>query len=161
EVLLQAWTQDRVSFEGAHWNIHNVPVYPKPVQKPYPPLAFAVSSPETIAWTAKHGFAMLSSGLGTPLAQTLKNRDAYVDGLHSSGFDAAQVEELLRLWVVNKHVYVAPTDAEAVADARDPEMWYRDAFTRSLSVEGLDGLHPSVYDGANAMMTRLRSQKFE
>jgi alkanesulfonate monooxygenase SsuD/methylene tetrahydromethanopterin reductase-like flavin-dependent oxidoreductase (luciferase family) len=161
EVLLQAWTQDRVNFEGAHWNIQNVPVYPKPLQKPHPPLAFAVTSPETIAWTAAHGYQMLSSGLGTPLAQTVKNRDAYLQGLRGAGFTPAQVDDLLARWVVTKHVYVAPTDAEAQADAHGPEMWYRDAFIRSLSADGLVGLDPSVYAGVDNMRTRLRSQTWE
>ena len=161
DVLLQAWTQERVDFQGTHWNIHNVPVYPKPLQKPHPPLAFAVTSPETIAWTARHGFGMLSSGLGTPLPQTLKNRDSYLQGLRASQHTESEIKDLLARWVVTKHVYVAPTDAEAVAEARGPEMWYRDAFIRSLSASGLNGLHPSVYEGAEAMISRLRSQSWE
>ena len=161
EVLLQAWTQERVNFQGTHWCIQNVPVYPKPLQKPHPPLAFAVTSPETIAWTAKHGFAMLSSGLGTPLPQTVKNRDAYLDSLRENGYTQSEIAEVLSRWVVTKHVYVAPTDAEARAEARAPEMWYRDAFIRSLSADGLVGLHDSVYQGARTMITRLRSQTWE
>lgn len=161
EVLLQAWTRDRVNFEGEHWNIRNVPVYPKPLQKPHPPLAFAVTSPATIAWTAAHGFGMLSSGLGTPLSQTLKNRDAYVDGLRASRYSESQIQDLLARWVVTKHVYVAPSDVEAIAEARGPEMWYRDAFIRSLGADGLSGLHRSVYESAEAMITRLRSQTWE
>jgi alkanesulfonate monooxygenase SsuD/methylene tetrahydromethanopterin reductase-like flavin-dependent oxidoreductase (luciferase family) len=161
EVLLRAWSQERVNFQGVHWTIRNVPVYPKPLQKPHPPLAFAVTSPETIAWTAKNGFGMLSSGLGTPLLQTLKNRDAYVAGLRSSKYTDSQIDELLGRWVVTKHVYVAPTDAQAIAEAHGPEMWYRDAFIRSLSADGLTGLHPSVHEGANAMISRLRSQTWE
>jgi alkanesulfonate monooxygenase SsuD/methylene tetrahydromethanopterin reductase-like flavin-dependent oxidoreductase (luciferase family) len=161
DVLLQAWTRDRVTYEGKHWCIQNVPVYPKPAQKPHPPLAFAVTSAETIAWTARHGYAMLSSGLGTPLAQITRNRDAYVQGLNDANFSRAQTDELLCKWVVTKHVYVAPTDAEAQAEARDPEMWYRDAFIRSLAADDLVGLHPSVYESANTMISRLRSQGWE
>jgi alkanesulfonate monooxygenase SsuD/methylene tetrahydromethanopterin reductase-like flavin-dependent oxidoreductase (luciferase family) len=161
DVLLQAWTRDEVDFEGHYWQIHHVPVYPKPLQQPHPPLAFAVTSPESIAWTASRGYAMLSSGLGTPLAQTVRSRDAYVQGLREHGFAEPQIDDLLARWVVTKHVYVAPTDAEAQAEAHEPEMWYRDAFIRSLSAERLHGLHPSVYDGANAMLTRLRSQTWE
>jgi alkanesulfonate monooxygenase SsuD/methylene tetrahydromethanopterin reductase-like flavin-dependent oxidoreductase (luciferase family) len=161
EVLLQAWTRGRVEFQGEHWSIHNVPVYPKPLQKPHPPLAFAVTSAETIAWTARNGFGMLSSGLGTPLPETLKNRDAYVEGLVENQYTEAQIDQLLARWVVTKHVYVAPTDAEARAEAHAPEMWYRDAFIRSLSPDGLSGLHASVYDNAKAMIERLRSQTWE
>lgn len=32
DVLLQAWTQERVNFTGRYWRIRNVPVYPKPLQ---------------------------------------------------------------------------------------------------------------------------------
>jgi alkanesulfonate monooxygenase SsuD/methylene tetrahydromethanopterin reductase-like flavin-dependent oxidoreductase (luciferase family) len=161
EVLVQAWTQDRVNFQGCHWSIRNVPVYPKPVQKPHPPLAFAVTSAETIAWTARHGYGMLSSGLGTPLRQTVANRDAYVQGLSDAGYQQPQIDDLLQRWVVTKHVYVAPSDAEALAEAKGPEMWYRDAFIRSLSADELTGLHESVYQGADAMISRLRSQSWE
>jgi len=160
-VLLQAWTRERVKYTGDYWRIDNVPVYPKPLQKPHPPLAFAITSPETIAWAAKHGYAMLSSGLGTPLATTAANRDLYVTGLHESGYAQTDIDRLLSRWVVTKHVYVAPTDAEALAQAREPEMWYRDSFIRSMSAEGLEGLHESVYRAAEATIARLSAQTWE
>jgi alkanesulfonate monooxygenase SsuD/methylene tetrahydromethanopterin reductase-like flavin-dependent oxidoreductase (luciferase family) len=161
EILKQAWTQERVNFVGQHWKIENIPVYPKPVQEPHPPLAFAVTSPETIAWTAKNGYAMLSSGLGTPLHQTIASRDAYINSLREHGHRQAEIEQLMRRWVVTKHVYVAPTDAEAIEDARGPEMWYRDSFIRSLSADGLPGLDESVYRASEAMIQRLQAQTWE
>ena len=81
--------------------------------------------------------------------------------LRESGFSQSRIDDLLSRWVVTKHVYVAPTDAQAESEAHEPEMWYRDAFIRSLSVENLAGLDQSVYDGANTMLTRLRSQTWE
>jgi alkanesulfonate monooxygenase SsuD/methylene tetrahydromethanopterin reductase-like flavin-dependent oxidoreductase (luciferase family) len=161
EVLLQAWTRERVVFRGDYWYIDNVPVYPKPLQKPHPPLAFAITSPETIAWAARHGYAMLSSGLGTPLATTAANRDLYVTGLRESGYAQSDIDRLLSRWVVTKHVYVAATDAQALAEAREPEMWYRDSFIRSMSAEGLPGLHESVYRAAEATIARLSAQTWE
>jgi alkanesulfonate monooxygenase SsuD/methylene tetrahydromethanopterin reductase-like flavin-dependent oxidoreductase (luciferase family) len=161
EVLLQAWTRERVNYRGTYWQIDNVPIYPKPLQKPHPPLAFAITSPETIAWAAQHGYAMLSSGLGTPLAAIANNRDLYVNGLRESGYSQTDIDRLLKRWVVTKHVYVAPTDAEALAEAREPQMWYRDSFIRSMSAEGLTGLHESVYKAAEATIARLSAQTWE
>jgi alkanesulfonate monooxygenase SsuD/methylene tetrahydromethanopterin reductase-like flavin-dependent oxidoreductase (luciferase family) len=161
EVLLQAWTRERVNYRGTYWQIDNVPIYPKPLQKPHPPLAFAITSPETIAWAAQHGYAMLSSGLGTPLAALANNRDLYVNGLRESGYSQTDIDRLLKRWVVTKHVYVAPTDAEALAEAREPQMWYRDSFIRSMSAEGLPGLHESVYKAAEATIARLSAQTWE
>ena len=160
-VLLQAWTRERVNFQGQHWRIKNIPVYPKPVAKPHPPIAFAVTSPESIEWAGKNGFAIMSSGLGSPLSQNLHSCQAYVAALEASGHSQAEIKALLARWVVTKHVYVAPTDAEAQAEAKGPEMWYRDAFVRSLSTEGLAGLHESVYQQAGAASARLRAQTWE
>src|SRR5712691_13008623 len=38
EILIRAWTQDKFSFAGKHYNVQDVSVVPKPLQKPYPPL---------------------------------------------------------------------------------------------------------------------------
>jgi probable F420-dependent oxidoreductase len=37
-VLRQAWTQDAVTFSGRHYQLTGVPVVPKPVQQPHPPI---------------------------------------------------------------------------------------------------------------------------
>jgi len=58
-------------------------------------------------------------------------------------------------------VYVAPTDEEAQADAKGPEMWYRDSFIRSMKADGLVGLHESVYKQAETAIARLRTQTWE
>jgi alkanesulfonate monooxygenase SsuD/methylene tetrahydromethanopterin reductase-like flavin-dependent oxidoreductase (luciferase family) len=53
DILIQAWTQDKVNYAGQYWTIADVPVYPKPLTKPQPPLAFAVTSAASINW-ARH-----------------------------------------------------------------------------------------------------------
>jgi hypothetical protein len=39
DVMPQAWTQPRVNYEGRHWHFDNIPVYPKPLTQPHPPVA--------------------------------------------------------------------------------------------------------------------------
>src|SRR5262245_46865148 len=132
DILLQAWTRDRVNFSGKHWNIVDVPVFPKPITRPHPPLAFAVTSPESTIWAARRGFPILSSGLTNPVANSLAQRERYRAALVEHGHPQHTIDSLLGNWVVTKHVYVAPTDAEAAADARGPELWYQDSFIRSI-----------------------------
>ena len=96
DVLLQAWTQDSVNFSGEHWTIANVPVYPKPLTKPHPPLAFAVTSPESLNWAAQRGFAILSSGLTTPLATSLAQRETYRSALEASGHSPSRDRRVAR-----------------------------------------------------------------
>ena len=38
EVITQLWTQDRVTFDGEHYQLTDIPLEPKPVQKPHPPI---------------------------------------------------------------------------------------------------------------------------
>jgi alkanesulfonate monooxygenase SsuD/methylene tetrahydromethanopterin reductase-like flavin-dependent oxidoreductase (luciferase family) len=158
EVLLQAWTRDCVTFHGRHWQIDNVPVYPRPVQQPHPPFAFAVGSPESLRWAGSHGYAIMSSGLFTPLSTALRNRQIYLEALQQGGHPS---EDLLSRWVYTKHVYVAETDAQARADAEGPERWFLDSYARSISPEGLNGISAAVRQQAAATVERVRGLRWE
>ena len=160
-VLRRAWTDERVTFHGRHWQIDDVPVYPKPITRPHPPLAFAVSSAESIRWAAANGFAIMSSGLFTPLDALVRQREAYVAAAREAGLAEDTLAELLGRWIVSKHVYVAPTDAEARAEAEGPERWYLDAFVRSIRPDGLRGLSPSVREAATASAARIAELRWE
>ena len=161
EVLRRAWTEDRVTFHGRHWQLEAVPVYPKPRTQPHPPLAFAVGSPESLHWAGTNGFPILSSGLFTPLPTTLSQRATYLAALQQAGHPESKIAELLGKWVVTKHVYVAPTDAEARAEARPAEEWFLDAYARSIDPTGLRGLPEPVRQTAEASAARARSLRWD
>src|SRR5262245_66591723 len=38
EIIKKLWTEDHVSFEGKEFQLRDVTVYPKPLQKPRPPI---------------------------------------------------------------------------------------------------------------------------
>jgi len=38
EVIVQAWTQEIVSYDGRYYAFHDVTALPKPVQHPHPPI---------------------------------------------------------------------------------------------------------------------------
>jgi alkanesulfonate monooxygenase SsuD/methylene tetrahydromethanopterin reductase-like flavin-dependent oxidoreductase (luciferase family) len=78
EVLLKAWTEERVTFQGRHWQFDEIPIYPKPFTKPHPPLAFAVTSPQSLEWAGAHGYPIMSSGLTTPRASLEQARETYI-----------------------------------------------------------------------------------
>ena len=161
EVLLQAWTQERVTFHGRHWHLENVPVYPKPVQRPHPPFAFAVGSPDSLRWAGSKGYPIMSSGLFTPLSGALKNRGIYLEALQQAGHTQEAIDALLSRWVYTKHVYVADTDAQARADAEGPERWFLDSYARSISPEGLNGVSEAVRQQAQGAVERVRSLRWE
>jgi alkanesulfonate monooxygenase SsuD/methylene tetrahydromethanopterin reductase-like flavin-dependent oxidoreductase (luciferase family) len=160
ELLLAAWTQPRVSFAGTHWTVPGITVNPKPVQQPHPPVAVAATSDDTVAWTAAHGFRLLSSGLGTPLPALVRLRDLYIAGLREAGYTTPDIAALLRHWVVTKHVYVAETDAQARHEAEAHERWYLEAFARSLRADDLP-VSAEIRAQADAMASRTLSRQWE
>src|SRR5947209_7059887 len=87
--------------------------------------------------------------------------DRYKTALRSAGRSGEEIERLLARWMVTKHVYVAPSDAEARAQAEGPERWYLDSFARSFKADHLPNLHPSIYEQARTTQSRLTSIDFE
>jgi len=160
DVMLQAWMQDRVNFEGKHWHFDNIPVYPKPLTQPHPPVAVAATSEESVRWTAKMGFQLLNSGLTTPLDTTLRQRELYAEAL-SETQEPEVAADLLSRWSVTKHMYIAPTDEEARRDAEPAERWYADAFARSLSAEGIKGMPQGSDQDAARIRQRIAAIDFD
>ena len=59
ELIIKAWTEDGVfSWEGKHYNLRYVNIWPKPVQKPHPPIWIpGIGSVETMEYVAKKRFS--------------------------------------------------------------------------------------------------------
>ncbi|HEU5323455.1 MAG TPA: LLM class flavin-dependent oxidoreductase, partial [Methylomirabilota bacterium] len=160
-ILVRAWTQERFAFEGRHFTIPEVRVIPKPLQQPHPPLSVVCVSPDTIEATALRGLPMLNSLMRGPVAQLAQQRDTYVAACRKAGRGDAEIAGLLGRWGVSRHVYVAPTDAEALAEARDAELWYQEALRRFLIPERIERLHPLLQPGYRAMEERLAKITWE
>ena len=160
-IIVKAWTAERFSFEGRHFTIPEVRVIPKPLQRPHPPIYVVCTSPDTIEATALRGVPMLNSLLRGPAEQLAKTRDTYVKACEKAGRTAGDIASLLNRWGVSRHVYVAPTDAAAQAEARDAEMWYQEALRRFLLPERMDRVHPLLQPGFQAMAERFGTITWE
>jgi alkanesulfonate monooxygenase SsuD/methylene tetrahydromethanopterin reductase-like flavin-dependent oxidoreductase (luciferase family) len=66
EVILKAWTSDRLSYQGAYFHAQDLAVVPKPIQKPHPPIRLAANSPDTFAIAGRLGFPIFASPLINP-----------------------------------------------------------------------------------------------
>ena len=154
-IMLAAWTQERVAFDGRHFTIPEVRVIPKPVQRPHPPVYVVCISPDTIEATALRGFPMLNSILRGTLEPLVQQRDTYVAACRKAGRSEAEIASLLARWGVSRHIYVAPTDAQAQAEAREAEMWYQDALRRFLLPEHIERVHPLLQPGFRALAQNM------
>jgi alkanesulfonate monooxygenase SsuD/methylene tetrahydromethanopterin reductase-like flavin-dependent oxidoreductase (luciferase family) len=161
QILQRAWTEERFSYDGRYFQIPDVRVIPKPLQRPHPPLYQVCVSPDSIEGTALRGWPMLNSLLFGGLEQLVAARDRYVATLQKAGRTAAEITTLLGLWGVSRQIYVAPTDAQALAEARDAEMWYQESFRKFLIPERIEESHPTLQPGFRAMAERLSKITWE
>ncbi len=53
DIVLEAWTNETITWKSDTWNFENVEVLPKPYQQPHPPVWIASSSPDWPPWRTK------------------------------------------------------------------------------------------------------------
>lgn len=74
EIIVQAWTRERVSYSGRFFNVEDICVVPKPVQQPHPPIRAAANSVETLEYMGRMGHPIFVATPTNPfpkLRQTL------------------------------------------------------------------------------------------
>ncbi len=117
EIVIRAWSEDRVSYAGRYTTVENIEVLPKPLQRPHPPVWVAASSPDAIAWAGRQGYSILMDP-HSPHADIGAKFDNYkmalADGGHSFAGRRIPMARLLA---------VAPTDEEARETARRGAQW--------------------------------------
>jgi probable F420-dependent oxidoreductase len=67
-ILKALWTQDSVTLDGRYWQLRDISMEPKPVQKPHPPIWFGVHHPAALRRTARHADGFIGAG-GTSTEQ--------------------------------------------------------------------------------------------
>ena len=159
--MQRGWTEERFSYHGRFFSFDDVRVIPKPVQRPHPPLYQVCVTKDGIENTALRGWPMLNSVLFGPVDQLVTNRDTYVNTLDKAGRTPEEIAALLARWGVSRQIYVADTDAKALAEAKDAELWYQDSFRRFVIPERIEDAHPTLQPGFRAMADRLGKVTWE
>jgi alkanesulfonate monooxygenase SsuD/methylene tetrahydromethanopterin reductase-like flavin-dependent oxidoreductase (luciferase family) len=59
------WTEPRVTFDGEFWQLENLPMEPKPFQKPYPRLWFGGASEPALRRAVRMGDGFFGAGSST------------------------------------------------------------------------------------------------
>jgi alkanesulfonate monooxygenase SsuD/methylene tetrahydromethanopterin reductase-like flavin-dependent oxidoreductase (luciferase family) len=130
QIVLEAWTHERVSFKGRFWQFDDVEVLPKPAQKPHPPVWLAASSAEAINWAGENGFSIMMDPHSSH-TQIGEKRAFYRDALARHGFSIEGRDvPMARL------VAIARTRDEAERIAREGAIW----TVQSHRKPGLQGI---------------------
>ena len=56
DIVLKAWTQDEVTYDGHYWSFDEALPKPKPYQQPYPPVWVGAHSERSFDYAACHNF---------------------------------------------------------------------------------------------------------
>jgi alkanesulfonate monooxygenase SsuD/methylene tetrahydromethanopterin reductase-like flavin-dependent oxidoreductase (luciferase family) len=119
EIIMRAWTQPGpFSFYGEHYKLRYINPWPKPLQKPHPPIWIpGVGSIETMEFVAKHRYAYM----GIPYFHIDFFKKTYAlfgECCEKEGYRAHPEQMGLLM-----PIYVADTDAKARAEF-EPHFWY-------------------------------------
>jgi natural product biosynthesis luciferase-like monooxygenase protein len=137
-IVKQAWTQERVAFQGEFYSVPDVAVFPRPLQRPHPPLWTAAVSPDTYPRAARQGFKIVTAPSFTPWDVLRKNFDTYRTAWREAhGTDAgAEI-------AMNKIIHVAESSKQAREDVVEPIRWFFQ--TQAGLIADAEGVPPDQY----------------
>jgi alkanesulfonate monooxygenase SsuD/methylene tetrahydromethanopterin reductase-like flavin-dependent oxidoreductase (luciferase family) len=124
-VLVAGLTHERLTFEGQHYQYHDVPMELRPLQQPYPPLWYPTHVPESVMYAARHGYHFVTLG---PAVHVRENVDLYWQTWNAHRHDPDRLNGHVAEPKVGilRQVVVADTDAEALAATRTAHThWFR------------------------------------
>jgi alkanesulfonate monooxygenase SsuD/methylene tetrahydromethanopterin reductase-like flavin-dependent oxidoreductase (luciferase family) len=122
DIVLAAWRNERLTFEGEYFRFKDVEVLPKPAQQPHPPVWMAATSEPAIEWAASRGFSILMDPHATH-ADIARKRRLYDERLVAAGFSPAG-----RDIPTARLIALADTTAEAEAVARRGAGWLLNSY---------------------------------
>jgi alkanesulfonate monooxygenase SsuD/methylene tetrahydromethanopterin reductase-like flavin-dependent oxidoreductase (luciferase family) len=122
EIVLKAWTDEKLNFAGQHFHFDDVEVLPKPAQLPHPPVWVAASSEGAIDWAAGRGLSILMDPHSSGPEIGVKRR-RYAAKLAAAGLsDTGRDIPIARL------VAIAPDAGKAAQVARSGAEWILNSY---------------------------------
>jgi natural product biosynthesis luciferase-like monooxygenase protein len=141
EVIVQAWTKERVSYDGRFFKVDNLAVVPKPVQKPHPPIRAAANSLETFELMGRMGYPIFVATPINPFPKLKETLTLYRQARKAAGHPDHGGEDV----TLALPLYVAHNRAQ-IRQATEPSInhylqtvaaIYRSAVARSETTEAL------------------------
>jgi alkanesulfonate monooxygenase SsuD/methylene tetrahydromethanopterin reductase-like flavin-dependent oxidoreductase (luciferase family) len=121
EILRQAWTGERFSFEGKYFRFKDVRVLPAPASRPHPELLWGAGAPKAIRRAARLGLSFACVGGRREAA-------VYIDALKAAGRNPADFS-----LVNSRVVYIAESEQDAWNDVGEALMYQAEHYGRWLS----------------------------
>ncbi len=128
ELMKRLWTEPFASFNGKYYKLRDAPLWPKPVQKPHPPIWFGGLSSSIMEATAKYGNGWVPYCLSP--SEFRRHHKLLVDVLKKAG---RKQEEVTSACVVLAHL-----DSSYKAASKFAKPILKTRGTRTLTAEKWD-----------------------
>jgi alkanesulfonate monooxygenase SsuD/methylene tetrahydromethanopterin reductase-like flavin-dependent oxidoreductase (luciferase family) len=116
DIVLKAWTNQRLTYQGKFYRYDGVEVLPKPLQAPHPPTWMAASSAPAIDWAASQGHSILMDPHASR-ADLIRKRRHYGTKLAEAGHsDAGRTIPMSRLIAIDETAEKAHAVAKRAAE---------------------------------------------
>ncbi len=127
EIIEKAWTEESFSHHGDFWSFDDVSVFPKPVQKPHPPIYWTVVTPTSYELAGSLGYPIIRSLNFVSIDTVEAGTKLYVEQLNKNGKQLADIDCPLTV-----KIHVADTDEEAERAAAPNAQWFFNALSAFL-----------------------------
>jgi alkanesulfonate monooxygenase SsuD/methylene tetrahydromethanopterin reductase-like flavin-dependent oxidoreductase (luciferase family) len=106
EALQRCFAQHAVTTTGEFWSLNDYAAEMKPLQRPHPPMWYAVGSPDSVVWPARNGMNVVCGG---QVSRVRAISDRYRAEMAAAGLQG-RTSPLIG---VNRYIIVGETDREA------------------------------------------------
>ena len=94
DLIRQAWTSERISFQGKFYQVEDISVVPKPVQQPHPPVRAAANSIDTFELMGRLGYPIFVASQVNPFAKIRELLPVYHDARAAAGHPKSSREDI-------------------------------------------------------------------
>jgi len=145
DIILQAWTQDKLDYRGRYWSFDGALPQPRPYQKPHPPVWMGCHSRASFEYAAQHNFHVAQN---MDTERTIADKFAFFRrAWQDRGHDGPMPHQLLV-----RHVHVAESDAQARAES---EPYMREGLGGAGGVARARSLRPEEQTPEMLEISRL------
>jgi alkanesulfonate monooxygenase SsuD/methylene tetrahydromethanopterin reductase-like flavin-dependent oxidoreductase (luciferase family) len=148
DLIVRAWTEKGpFSFQGHHYRVNYVNLWPQPLQQPHPPIYIpGAGSTETMRFCAERRYTFMSVYAPTRVVAR------WFDGYRQAAQEAGYVPDPEKIaWSVP--IYVAETDEQAHREAEQHVLWL---FRKGLK-QGPELINPPGYMSQSSLRGVLKA----
>jgi alkanesulfonate monooxygenase SsuD/methylene tetrahydromethanopterin reductase-like flavin-dependent oxidoreductase (luciferase family) len=144
DLIPKLWiSEGPITYEGKYTTLIEREVFPKPLQKPHPPMWGAATSPSSYALAGEWGMGVLGFGTGIGADAMTRRVGEYKEALANAKPPAGVINDNVGVFLLT---FCAKTDAEAREQAEQAFMQYLDKTMEHFLYWGRGGDLPPGYE---------------